>query len=88
MTESEHSEPDMSAMPSTDGAPATEAPVVAGAGETFDDLDSATPLAADGGPTQPGGQGTGGQGTGGQSTGGQSTEDAAEGGPDPTAGAS
>jgi len=49
-------EPDLSAEPSTDGAPATEAPVVAGAGETFDDLDSATPLSADGGPTQPGGQ--------------------------------
>jgi hypothetical protein len=76
MTESE-SGPDLSAEPSTDGSPATEAPVVAGAGETFDDLDSATPLTVDGGPTQPGGQGTG----------GQSTEDAAEGGPDPTAGA-
>lgn len=72
MTESEKSAPDLSAEPSTEGAPATEAPVVAGAGETFDDLDSATPLSADGEPTQPGGQ---------------STEDAAEGGPDPTAGA-
>jgi hypothetical protein len=69
MTEPE-SGPDLSAEPSTDGAPATEAPVVAGAGETFDDLDSATPLSAEGGPTQPRGQ---------------STEDAAEGGPDPTA---
>jgi len=77
MTASEKSELDLSAEPSTDGAPATEAPVVAGAGDTFDDLDSATPLSADGGPTQPGGQG-----------GGQSTEDAAEGGPDPTAGGS
>jgi hypothetical protein len=47
-------DPDLSDMPSTDGAPATDAPVVAGAGETFDDLDSATPLSADGGPTQPG----------------------------------
>ena len=47
-------ERDLSAEPSTDGAPATEAPVVAGAGLTFDDLDSATPLTADGGPTQPG----------------------------------
>jgi hypothetical protein len=73
MTEPEKSAPDLSAEPSTDGAPATEAPVVAGAGETFDDLDSTTPLSADGGPTQPGGQ---------------STEEAAEGGPDPTAGAS
>ena len=51
------SEPDLSAEPSTDGAPATEAPVVAGAGVTFDELDSATPLSVDGGPTQPGGQG-------------------------------
>ena len=51
-------EPDLSDVPSTDGAPATEAPVVAGAGETFDDLDSTTPLSADGGPTQPGGQST------------------------------
>ncbi|MDQ1741134.1 MAG: hypothetical protein QOE53_2786 [Pseudonocardiales bacterium] len=51
-------EPDLSDMPSTDGVPATEAPVVAGAGETFDDLDSSTPLSADGGPTQPGGQST------------------------------
>jgi hypothetical protein len=71
MTEREQSGPDPSAMPSTEGTPATDTPVVAGAGETFDDLDSATPLSADGGPTQPGGQ---------------STEDAAEGGPDPTAG--
>jgi hypothetical protein len=71
MTESERSGPDLSAEPSTDGTPATEAPVVAGAGETFDDLDSTTPLTADGGPTQPG----------------QSTEDAAEGGPDPSVGA-
>ena len=45
-------DPDLSDMPSTDGAPATDAPVVAGAGETFDDLDSATPLSADGGPTR------------------------------------
>ncbi|HEX8304837.1 MAG TPA: hypothetical protein VF612_08155 [Jatrophihabitans sp.] len=51
-------DPDLSDMPSTDGVPATEAPVVAGAGETFDDLDSTTPLSADGGPTQPGGQDT------------------------------
>jgi hypothetical protein len=50
------SEPDLSAEPSTDGAPATDAPVVAGAGETFDALDSDTPLTADGGPTQPGSQ--------------------------------
>ena len=50
-------EPDLSAEPSTDGAPATESPVVAGAGETFDDLDSSTPLSVDGGPTQPGTQG-------------------------------
>jgi hypothetical protein len=50
--------PDLSDMPSTDGVPATETPVVAGAGETFDDLDSATPLSADGGPTQPGRQST------------------------------
>ena len=55
MTESE---PDLSDMPSTDGVPATEAPVVAGAGETFDDLDSSTPLSAAGGPTQPGGRST------------------------------
>jgi hypothetical protein len=73
MTEPEQGRPDLSAMPSTEGTPATEAPVVAGAGESFDDLDSETPLTADGGPTQPAGQ---------------STEDAAEGGPDPTAGAS
>jgi hypothetical protein len=67
------SESDLSAEPSTDSTPATDAPVVAGAGETFDDLDSATPLSVDGGPTEPGGQ---------------STEDAAEGGPDPTVGSS
>lgn len=30
--------------PSTDGEPATEYPMVAGSGESFDDLDSATPL--------------------------------------------
>jgi hypothetical protein len=51
-------EPDLSDMPTTDGVPATEAPVVAGAGETFDDLDSSTPLSAAGGPTQPGGRST------------------------------
>ncbi len=34
--------------PSTDGAPATEVPMVAGAGQTFDDLDSSTPLSVDG----------------------------------------
>jgi hypothetical protein len=64
-------EPDLSAMPSTDGVPATEAPVVAGAGETFDDLDSATPLSAGGGPTQPGGQSS------------DDSTDPAEDGPDP-----
>jgi len=48
--------PDLSDMPSTDGVAATEAPVVAGADETFDDLGSATPLSADGGATQPGGE--------------------------------
>ena len=51
-------EPDLSDMPSTEGVPATDSPVVAGAGETFDALDSTTPLSADGGPTQPGGQST------------------------------
>jgi hypothetical protein len=71
MTEPEKPELDLSAEPSTDGKPATESPVVAGAGQTFDELDNSTPLSADGGPTQPRGQ---------------STEDAAEGGPDPTAG--
>ena len=50
-------EPNLSDEPSTDGKPATEAPVVAGAGETFDALDSTTPLSVSGGPTQPGGQG-------------------------------
>jgi hypothetical protein len=33
-------EHDLSDEPSTDGKPATEAPVVAGAGETFDALES------------------------------------------------
>ncbi len=51
------SDPDLSDEPSTDGKPATEAPVVAGAGLTFDALDSSTPLSAAGGPTEPGGQG-------------------------------
>ena len=37
-----------SPMPATDDAPATEYPVVAGAGESFDALDSTTPLSADG----------------------------------------
>lgn len=32
--------------PATDGAPAIEFSVVAGAGQTFDDLDSVTPLPA------------------------------------------
>ena len=32
--------------PSTDGEPATEYPMVAGAGQSFDDLDSSTPLSA------------------------------------------
>ncbi|MEO6501506.1 MAG: hypothetical protein ABIQ09_06295 [Jatrophihabitantaceae bacterium] len=31
-------------MPATDGTPATEYPVVAGAGEIFEDLDSNIPL--------------------------------------------
>lgn len=39
-------EPIPSTPPSTDGAPATEQPMVAGAGQTFDDLDSSTPLSA------------------------------------------
>lgn len=37
-------EKDLSDQPATDGKPATEAPVVAGAGDTFDALDSDTPL--------------------------------------------
>jgi hypothetical protein len=37
---------DLSDQPATDGRPATEAPVVAGAGDTFDALDSDTPLSA------------------------------------------
>jgi hypothetical protein len=40
-------ERDLSDEPSTDHKPATEAPVVAGAGETFDALDSSTPLTTD-----------------------------------------
>jgi len=40
-------EHDLSNQPPTDGKPATEAPVVAGAGETFDALDSTTPLSVD-----------------------------------------
>lgn len=35
-----------STPPATDGAPPTEVPMVAGAGETFDALDSSTPLSA------------------------------------------
>lgn len=66
MTESE---PDLSAMPSTEGVPATESPVVAGAGVTFDELDSTTPLTADGGPTQPGSPSTGGSADSGQDSG-------------------
>lgn len=38
---------DLSDQPATDGKPATEAPVVAGAGDTFDALDSSTPLSVD-----------------------------------------
>lgn len=38
-----------STEPATDGAPATEYPVVAGAGESFDALDSSIPLSADAG---------------------------------------
>ena len=38
---------DLSDQPATDGKPATEAPVVAGAGDTFDELDSTTPLSVD-----------------------------------------
>jgi hypothetical protein len=41
---SEHDLPDP--PPSTEGAPATEQPMVAGAGLTFDALDSDTPLSA------------------------------------------
>jgi len=41
---------DLSDQPATDGKPATEAPVVAGAGDTFDDLDSSTPLSVDSPP--------------------------------------
>jgi hypothetical protein len=37
-------ERDLSDQPSTDHQPATDAPVVAGAGESFDALDSTTPL--------------------------------------------
>ncbi len=37
---------DLSDEPSTDHEPATDAPVVAGAGLTFDALDSTTPLTA------------------------------------------
>ena len=44
-------ERDLSDEPSTDHQPATEAPVVAGAGETFDALDSSTPLTVD--PDEP-----------------------------------
>lgn len=44
-------ERDLSDEPSTDHQPATEAPVVAGAGDTFDALDSSTPLAVD--PDEP-----------------------------------
>jgi len=40
-------EHDLSDQPATDGKPATEAPVVAAAGETFDELDSTTPLSVD-----------------------------------------
>jgi hypothetical protein len=40
-------EHDLSNQPPTDGKPATEAPVVAGAGETFDALDSTTPLSVE-----------------------------------------
>ena len=40
-------EHDLSSQPPTDGRPATEAPVVAGAGESFDALDSSTPLSVD-----------------------------------------
>ena len=65
-------EPDLSDEPSTDGTPATEAPVVAGAGETFDALDSTTPLSADGGPTEPGGQDGTAEDDGGSSAGGDS----------------
>jgi hypothetical protein len=39
-------ERDLSDQPSTDHEPATDAPVVAGAGLTFDALDSTTPLTA------------------------------------------
>ncbi|HST46925.1 hypothetical protein [Jatrophihabitans sp.] len=55
-------EHDLSDQPPTDGKPATEAPVVAGAGESFDALDSDTPLSVDSeqdGSGQPGsGSGT------------------------------
>ncbi|HEV2885439.1 MAG TPA: hypothetical protein VGX49_00890 [Jatrophihabitans sp.] len=54
-------EHDLSTQPPTDGKPATEAPVVAGAGQTFDDLDSTTPLTADAGQNpDPAGETTGG----------------------------
>jgi hypothetical protein len=41
------SESNLSDEPSTDHEPATEAPVVAGAGVTFDALDSTSPLDAE-----------------------------------------
>jgi hypothetical protein len=44
-------ERELSDEPSTDHQPAIEAPVVAGAGETFDALDSDTPLTVD--PDEP-----------------------------------
>lgn len=44
---------DLSDQPPTDGKPATESPVVAGAGETFDALDSDTPLSAESGQDGP-----------------------------------
>lgn len=55
------SEQSPSTMPATDGKPATEYPVVAGAGESFDALDSSTPLSAgaDSGDAEPGESGTG-----------------------------
>lgn len=40
-------ERDLSDQPTADSEPATEAPVVAGAGLSFDALDSSTPLSAD-----------------------------------------
>jgi hypothetical protein len=59
-----------STPPATDGAAPTEVPMVAGAGETFDALDSSTPLSAgadeDGADQGGADQGAAGQGDAGQ----------------------